>query len=63
MINKVTPYARFEAQTTNDIDFNRYTVGMTYKPMFETTFKLEYLHYEHDVQNIDGIVLAFIYSF
>ncbi|MCU4163731.1 hypothetical protein [Carboxylicivirga caseinilyticus] len=63
MINKVTPYARFEAQTTNDIDFNRYTIGASYKPIFEATFKLEYINYQHDAQNINGLVFAFIYSF
>lgn len=62
-LNKVTPYARFEAQKTNDIDFNRYTIGVAYKPIFETTFKLEYLNYQHDVQDINGLVLAFTYSF
>ncbi|MCW3805113.1 hypothetical protein [Plebeiibacterium marinum] len=63
MINKFTPYARYEYQTTNDIEFERYTAGLMFKPTFESSFKLEYLHYEHKVQDIDGMVLSFIYSF
>lgn len=62
-IGKLSPFVRYEDQTTNDIDFQRYTVGIAYKPTFETTFKLEYLHYNHELQNIDGLVVSLIYSF
>ncbi len=62
-INKFTPYVRYEDQTTNDISFKRYTAGMMFKPTFETTFKLEYLKYDHKVEDVDGLVLSLIYSF
>ncbi|WP_075590548.1 hypothetical protein [Labilibacter marinus] len=62
-LGKVTPFVRYEDQTTNDIEFQRYTGGLLYQPMFETGFKLEYIHYAHEVQDIDGVVLSFIYSF
>ncbi len=62
-ISKVTPYVRYEDQTTNDISFKRYTAGMMFKPTFETTFKLEYLKYDHKVEDVDGLVLSLIYSF
>ncbi len=62
-VGKFTPFARYEDQTTNDIHFHRYTGGVVFKPTFETNVKLEYLHYEHDVQNVDGLVASFIYSF
>jgi len=63
VINKVTPFVRYEDQITNDVEFQRYTAGLMYQPTFETNFKLEYLHYEHKVQGVDGMVLSFIYSF
>ena len=62
-LGKVTPYVRYEDQTTNDVEFQRYTGGLMYKPSFETTFKCEYLHYDHKAQDIDGLVLSLIYSF
>lgn len=60
---EITPYARYEFQESLDIDYKRYTVGVNYKPIFETTFKLEYLHYDCQTMNMDGLVAAFIYSF
>lgn len=62
-IGKVTPYGRYEFQESLDIDYKRYTVGINYKPVFETTFKLEYLHYDCKTVDLDGFVAAFIYSF
>lgn len=61
--NKVTPYVRYEDQLTDDIDYQRYTAGINYKPSFTKTFKLEYLRYEHTSDDINGIVAALIYSF
>lgn len=62
-INKVTPYLRYEDQTVGDIDYTRFTGGINYKPTFETTFKLEYLQYNNDAGDINGLVGAFIFSF
>lgn len=62
-LGKVTPFVRYEDQLSNDIDFKRYTAGMLYQPIFEIGCKVEYLHYEHEVQNVDGVVMALIYSF
>ncbi len=62
-INRFTPFVRYEDQTTNDIEFQRYTGGVMFKPSFESTLKMEYLHYNHEVQNIDGLVISLIYSF
>lgn len=60
---KITPYVRYEFQESLDIDYKRYTAGLNYKPAFETTFKLEYLHYDCQTIDLDGLVAAFIYSF
>lgn len=62
-INKLTPYVRYEDQTAGDIDYSRITGGLNYKPSFETTFKLEYLTYQQDAGDVNGLVGAFIYSF
>ena len=62
-LGKITPYVRYEDQTSFYVEFQRYTGGMMYKPNFETTVKCEYLHYEQDVQNLDGFVASLIYSF
>ncbi len=62
-VNKFTPYARYEFQHTNDIKFRRYSAGLNFKPGFTKTIKLEYVHYNHDSSNINGIVAAVIYSF
>lgn len=62
-INDITPYARYEDQTAGDIEYTRITGGINYKPTFETTFKLEYLSYQHDAADVNGLVAAFIYSF
>lgn len=62
-INKVTPYVRYEDQSVLDIEYSRFTGGLNYKPSFETTFKLEYLLYQHDVADVNGLVGAFIFSF
>lgn len=62
-INKLTPYVRYEDQTTDDIEYSRFTAGLNFKPRFETTFKAEYLMYNHDSGNINGLVATLIYSF
>jgi len=62
-IDKITPYTRYEVKSTDDVKYERYTAGVMYKPMFETTFKLEYLMYEQEVEDIQGVVASFIYSF
>lgn len=61
--NKVTPYFRYEDQTAGDIEYSRITGGINYKPTFETTFKLEYLQYQNDAADVNGLVGAFIFSF
>ncbi|MCC5926449.1 MAG: hypothetical protein JJU41_07795 [Bacteroidetes bacterium] len=62
-INRFTPYVRYEQQQTDDVEFRRYTAGINYKPTFERALKLEYLFYDHEVKNINGVVATFIYSF
>ncbi|SMO40033.1 hypothetical protein [Gracilimonas mengyeensis] len=64
-INKFTPYARYESQITDNVDYNRITAGINYKPSFERTLKLEYMLYKHDDSdtNINGLVVAYIFSF
>lgn len=61
--NKITPYARFEYHDAAGMKFNRYTAGISYRPIFETTMKLEYMRYEHDVTDLNGIVATLIFSF
>ncbi len=60
---KFTPYARYESHRSFNIDINRYTAGINFKPIFETTFKLEYLMYDYKSYDIDGVVATAIYSF
>jgi hypothetical protein len=62
-INKVTPYVRYEDQITDDIDYQRYTAGLNYKPSFRKAFKVEYMRYEHSSGDINGFVGTLIYSF
>ena len=62
-INKVTPYVRFEHQTTTSVEYNRYTVGINYKPSFTRTVKAEYMLYEQETGNIGGLIATLIYSF
>jgi len=62
-IQKFTPYARYESQLTDDIEFSRWTFGLNYKPAFERTLKLEYMYYDHNITNINGVVATYIYSF
>ena len=62
-VDKFTPYARYEFQHTNDIKFRRYSAGVNYKPSFTRTVKLEYVRYDHDSGDINGLVAALIYSF
>jgi hypothetical protein len=61
--NKITPYARFEYHDAAGMKFNRYTAGINYKPIFETTMKLEYVNYDHDITDLSGIVATLIFSF
>lgn len=60
---KLTPYVRYEYHDAAGLEFKRYTTGVNYKPIFETTFKLEYLFYDHDAADINGFVASVIYSF
>ena len=62
-INKFTPYARFEQQETASVDYDRITAGLNFKPVYEATIKMEYLHYIQDSGNVDGFVASLIYSF
>ncbi len=62
-INKFTPYARYEDQLTDDIEYSRWTFGINYKPSFERTVKLEYLMYDHSSGSVQGAVATLIYSF
>lgn len=61
-INKLTPYARYEYHDAN-IEYERYTVGLNYKPIFEATFKLEYMIYTQASNDLQGIIGSVIYSF
>lgn len=61
--NSVTPYVRYEDQVTDDIDYQRFTAGVNYKPSFTRTLKLEYMRYTHESGNINGVVATLIYSF
>jgi len=64
---KITPYVRYEYRSVpvfpDDIDYSRYTVGINYKPIFETTIKLEYLYYKYQELDQSGLVATLIYSF
>jgi hypothetical protein len=60
---KLTPYVRYEDHDAAEIVYQRYTAGLNYKPIFETTFKLEYMHYNHKSAELNGLVASVIYSF
>jgi len=61
--DQITPYVRYEYQHTNDIKYKRYSAGINYKPSFTRTVKLEYMLYDHESGNINGVVATLIYSF
>ncbi|MCW3787298.1 hypothetical protein [Plebeiibacterium sediminum] len=61
--NKLTPYVRYEQHTAFGSDIIRYAAGVNYKPIFETTLKLEYLHYDYNDYDLNGLVASVIYSF
>ncbi len=60
---KFTPYARYEEHKAFDVSIKHYTAGINFKPIFETTFKLEYLMYDYKSYDINGVVATAIYSF
>ena len=62
-LNKFTPYLRYEDQLTIDVEYTRYTIGVNYKPSFTQTVKLEYLLYDHESGQVNGLVGTLIYSF
>jgi hypothetical protein len=59
---KITPYIRFEYYSRT-INFYRYTLGISYKPTFETTIKLEGLYYKYNSESLKGLVATAIFSF
>ena len=60
---KLIPYVRYEEHDAAEIIYERYTAGINYKPIFETTFKLEYMYYDHKSTELSGFVASAIYSF
>jgi hypothetical protein len=65
---KITPYVRYEyhsvpSMTPENTNYYRYTGGINYKPIFETTLKLEYMYYKYQSLNLSGLVATLIYSF
>jgi len=58
---KITPYARFENKISMGTIMERYIAGVNFKPIFETTFKLEYFAYNK--YDLNGILFAVVYSF
>lgn len=62
-INRFIPYIRYEFQHTSDAKYKRYSAGLNFKPSFTRTVKLEYMRYDHESGNINGVVASLIYSF
>lgn len=60
---KLTPFIDYEEHCGNGQTYSRYKAGLNYKPIFETTFKIEYLHYIQGKNLVDGIAVAMVYSF
>ncbi len=60
---RFTPYVRYESHNMFNVSIERYTAGVNFKPIFETTFKLEYLMYDYKSYDVNGIVATAIYSF
>jgi hypothetical protein len=58
---KFTPYAKYEWNMLFGGNISRYIVGLNFKPIFETTFKLEWFAYNKE--NINGMLFAAVYSF
>jgi hypothetical protein len=69
---QIIPYVRYEIYKTGSStrasgDINRFTIGINFKPNFETSFKLEYLYYKNETDSetdkLNGIVGNLTYSF
>ena len=63
-INTITPYSKIEIVNGRLKDWQRFTLGINYRPMFETTFKVEYHRYLQEyVDDFNIFQVAIIYSF
>ncbi len=62
--NTVTPYSKIEIVNGRLKDWQRFTLGINYRPIFETTFKVEYHRYLQEyVDDFNIFQVAIIYSF
>jgi len=62
--DKITPYGKVEIINGRSKDWTRLTGGVNFRPLFETTFKLEYHRYLQDyVDDFDVIQISAVYSF
>ncbi len=63
-INTITPYSKIEIVKGRLKDWQRFTLGINYRPIFETTFKIEYHRYFQEyIDDFNIFQIAIIYSF
>ena len=64
-----TPYIQCERHLMYDLHYTRYIAGLTLKPNFETTFKIEYCNFGFDGNDrlkkysLNSINASLIYAF
>ena len=66
-IDKFTPYVRGEYHSVQNFtpeatEYYRYTGGINFKPLFETSFKLEYVYYKFKSEELGGLIGTAIFS-
>jgi hypothetical protein len=59
----LTPYFRYEYNDAAGLEYSRITGGLTFRPIFPTLFKVEYMHYDYSERNLDGIIATAIFAF
>lgn len=69
---KITPFIKYEfikhdmniiQQANLELDIKRSTIGINYRPIFETMFKLEYHRYITTLLDFDAVLFSLVYSF
>ncbi len=63
-IKQVTPYTKVEVVNGRSKDFNRVTLGINIRPIYEFTFKAEVIRYMQDyVDDFNVFQISLVYSF
>ncbi len=63
--NKITPFIKYEYLKSphGELEFQRPTIGINYRPIYETILKLEYHRYMTTNIDFDAVLFSLVYSF